>query len=173
MFNRLLILLMLTGVAGAQTTARDYYNELVEAEGLDGYADEYVCFTEPPSDHFFIFATSDLLRRTAGYQADVYAGQGDKTGEKTFRAMANLPGEFITFRSYKKGISTGQLLFMDKLPDSESYSADVAAGGHSFKETLWVNLKTGRYTFAVTNAKQTVNQQQYGRCEHTKVKGAK
>jgi hypothetical protein len=56
------VLLFLTGPMPAQgqtLTARDYYNELHDAKGLDGFADQYVCFdNDPNKDSFFIFAHS-------------------------------------------------------------------------------------------------------------------
>src|ERR1017187_894317 len=57
------ILLAPTLTHGQTMTARDYYNELHDAKGLDNFADQYVCFDNDPSgESFFIFAQSSILR---------------------------------------------------------------------------------------------------------------
>jgi hypothetical protein len=46
-------------------TARDYYNELYKAGGLDRMADRYVCFTDDPKqENFFIFGESKDIRES-------------------------------------------------------------------------------------------------------------
>lgn len=49
---------------GKAQSARDYFNELYKAGGLDRMADEYVCFDNSPElQTFFIFAKSDVLKQ--------------------------------------------------------------------------------------------------------------
>jgi len=62
---RALLILALTFL-GAQMqpqTARDYYNEIYRAGGLDNFADGEVCFDDDPKlDTFFIFGQSKHMR---------------------------------------------------------------------------------------------------------------
>jgi hypothetical protein len=44
-------------------TARDYYNELFKAGGLDNFADQYVCFRNDDQPVFFLIADSETLKR--------------------------------------------------------------------------------------------------------------
>jgi len=55
-------LFLATGTPGQ--SARNYYDELYKAAGLDRMADQYVCFDDDPAlETFFIFAKSDTLKQ--------------------------------------------------------------------------------------------------------------
>jgi len=141
-FTKLMLMLLLASVAAVGQDpmyARDYYAELVKTHSLSGFENEYSCFSDDSADgHFFIFTTSDTLRRVA--QVEAASDPSNKKKTVAFKALADLKGDFIVRLDYFKGLSTPSL-FMDKDKDSESYSAARGRG----KITLSVNLKTGRY----------------------------
>jgi hypothetical protein len=63
MKGRALFAAVLVISPGFAQTAREYYNELYAAGGLDRMVDEYVCFFEKPElKNFFLFGENKLLR---------------------------------------------------------------------------------------------------------------
>ncbi len=78
-------------------TARDYYNEIYAAGGLDRGAARYVCFNEDPGvKAFLIFTESKYLREYM-----ISNGTFDKLSKAE---QAELKKEFLVFRGYDKGV---------------------------------------------------------------------
>ena len=101
----LALLLVPTGTA---QSARDYFNELYKAGGLDRMADAYVCFDDSPElQTFFIFGKSDPLKKflmdTGGF------AKLSKNQQSVFNKG------FLIVRGYDKGVA---------LSNEEAYSKD-------------------------------------------------
>ena len=78
-------------------TARDYFDELYKAGGLDRMADAYVCFYEAENNqNFFIFGFSKDLREYM-----ISAGTFSKL---TKSQQETLKKDFLMLRGYTKGI---------------------------------------------------------------------
>ena len=76
-------------------TARDYYNEIYAAGGLDRAAARYVCFNEDPDvKAFLVFTESKYLREHM-----ISNGQFDKLSKAE---QAALRKEALIFRGYDK-----------------------------------------------------------------------
>jgi hypothetical protein len=138
----------------SQTTARQYYDELNKAKGLDRFA-EYACFpNDPGSSSFFLMAPSKDIQdamRQSNIPQDMQEG---------------LKGDFLYVRRYSAGIPEKQW-FLDKEAGTDySYSLDfkeVANGqkkyvGHAnveitivwptlrFREQITFNAHTNTHT---------------------------
>ena len=78
-------------------TARDYYNEIYAAGGLDRMADRYVCFNEDLNvKTFFIFTENKHLREYM-----ISNGTFDRLSKAE---QAELKKDFLIFRGYDKGV---------------------------------------------------------------------
>jgi len=91
-------------------TARDYYNELYKAGGLDRMADRYVCFTDDPKhENFFIFGESKDVRESM---------MADGTFSKMPKAFQDrLKKDWLIVRPYIKGVPFEQE-YLDKNGES-------------------------------------------------------
>jgi hypothetical protein len=155
------LVLFLTGTAFSQT-ARNYYDELYQAGGLDRMADGYACFDDDPAlATFFIFGESDTLK-----QFLQSVGGYDKLSAKE---KASLTKGFLTVRGYDKGVP---LSAEDTyIKDGDSWITEVA---YINKQTplrmrLQISWQTLRYKRSVEflNADKTLKSEipRYGRCE--------
>jgi hypothetical protein len=91
-------------------TARDYYNELYKAGGLDRMADRYVCFTDDPKqENFFIFGESKDIRESM--MADGKFAKMPKAFQDQFKK------DWIIVRPYNKGVPFEQE-YLDKNGES-------------------------------------------------------
>jgi hypothetical protein len=163
----LLCMFVLISVASfAQTTARDYFNELYKVGGLDRMAAQYVCFRDDKDAQvFFIFAESSNVR-------DFLKEQG---------TFAKLPKEaqqalnkgYLMVRGYDRGVPWKEPSTLGK--DGDSWisgtkhlgEAKSPASG-SLRVRLTINWQTLRYKWAVEYGHQALDQEKtsYGRCEH-------
>ena len=98
---RTVLLLMVLGIVLAQAdraqTARDYFNELFKAGGLDKRTDEYVCFDDRPSlQTFFLYADYSNLK-------DCLSGNGELA--KILKVKQDVVNKgFLMVREYDKGV---------------------------------------------------------------------
>lgn len=159
--KKIVAVLLFCGVAFA-TTARDYYNEIYKAGGLDRMADQYACFPDEENGMFFIFSKSELVKEFLKEKGDYVTLPKDQ--------RASLDKGFIYLRAYYKGIPREPIYF-DK--DGESYLYEAA-----MKDDKTAILRI-RYTFnwATLRYEQTVGYYRhdvvmpstehrgYGRCE--------
>lgn len=110
--SALLLVLLIFTAQSSPHTAREYYNELYSAGGLDRMTDEYVCFDEDPAnENFFIFMQSktlrEFLKREAGTFSKVTKEQQDKLNK-----------DWLAVHGYAKGVSIGEDDYYDKDGDS-------------------------------------------------------
>lgn len=150
-------------------TARDYYNEIYKAGGLDNFADGEVCFDKDPAlDTFFIFGQSKHMREFM---------QSDGTFAKLPKAMQDeLKKDFLIARGYNKGIAFDNEDFYDKdgaswvIKDAVPLPSDTE--GRQLRIRLTVNWETLRYKRSVEildrNSKYLSETARFGRCEDVK-----
>jgi hypothetical protein len=104
--RKVAILVVFSTACFAQS-ARQYYDELYKAGGLDRMADAYVCFDDDGKlDTFFIFAESKLLR-------EVMIADGTFTKLKK-GYQEKLKQDFLIVRGYDKGVTIGEEDFYEK-----------------------------------------------------------
>jgi len=122
---------------GQTMTARDYYNELHDATGLDNFADQYVCFdNDPRSESFFIFAQSSILRDF------LKANGGWKQLSKG--EQATLSKDWLILRNYTKGVATaGGRRFLSERGDAWVENPIKTSGG-SMRYQFEINWQTFR-----------------------------
>lgn len=145
-------------------TARQYYDELYKAGGLDRMADKYICFDdEDELKTFFIFAESKDLREFL---------TADGTMNKFPKAeQERLKKNFLIVRGYDKGVLVGDEQFYDADGaswTSEDFFLDKVKKTKA-RMRLTVTWETLRYKRSVeilksdSSLKQEVSR--YGRCE--------
>ena len=143
-------------------TARDYYNEIYAAGGLDRIVDRYVCFNDSPDvKTFFIFTENKYLREYM-----IANGTFDKLSKAE---QAEMKKEFLVFRGYDKGVP---LATEDTLnPDGTSWVSDKFMLGEKTPARLRFSIswETMRYkrSVEVLNSDGTISGEvpAYGRCE--------
>ena len=165
------ILLAPTLTHGQTMTARDYYNELHDAKGLDNFADQYVCFDNDPSgESFFIFAQSSILRdflKANGGWIQLSKGQQNL-----------LSKDWLILRNYTKGVATaGGRRFLSERGDAWAEDPYKTSGGGSMRYRFEINWQTLRYAAGVdsktsADAPYVPVKEYYGRCEEVKAGGS-
>lgn len=158
-----LALVLLFGSASMfAQSARDYYNEIYKAGGLDRMADGYVCFDDDPElDTFFIFGKSETLK-----QFLISTGEFKKMSKTQ---QAELNRGFLNTRGYDKGVP---------LSSEETYWADGTSwaiepgiiSGKKMRMRLSIEWTTLRYkrSVEILNSNGTLKSvplSRYGRCE--------
>lgn len=143
-------------------SARDYFDELYKAGGLDRVADGYVCFADDSTNqNFFIFSESKYLK-------DFLIDKGQfKTLSKANQTELNRG--YLISRGYTKGIPHAEQLIYDKAGDSwitEKYLLDKTPA----RTRLTIAWSTLRYkrSVEVLNSNSTSLSEQasgFGRCE--------
>jgi hypothetical protein len=157
----LAIVVLSTGACQAQK-AREYYDELYKAGGLDRMADGWVCFDEhPENQNFFIFAKSETLKE--------FLKENDGLKSLPQGSRAQLDKGFLFVRGYNKGVALGdgQDFY---IKDGESWVSDpfrLGRGGTG-RMRLRVSFETLRYRRSVEVTKDHVTNEAattFGRCE--------
>lgn len=158
-----LIAALLCGSASTfAQSARDYYNEIYKAGGLDRMADGYVCFDDDPKlETFFIFAKSETLR-----QFLIMTGDFKKMSKAQ---QAELNRGFLLTRLYDKGVPISREQRYQS--DGGSWAGEPGiADGTRVRLRLSIEWTTLRYKRSVEflNADDTVKSvplSRYGRCQ--------
>jgi len=113
--KRTICAILFLGSACFGQGARDYYNELYKAGGLDRMADADVCFAdETDNQNFFIVAQSESMRK--------YLMADGSFGKLPKAAQNQLQKDFLIVRGYNKGIAFADRQFLDK--DRNSWVSD-------------------------------------------------
>jgi hypothetical protein len=143
-------------------SARDYYNELHAAGGLDQIVSHWVCFDDrKESENFFLFTESKVIR-------EVMMSDGSFSRAPKI-LQDSLKKDFLFFRGYNKGVP---------LAPEEEYSPDGTAWiSHKFMldkqtparvrfEISWETLRYKR-SVEILNTDGGLNEQVsvYGRCD--------
>jgi hypothetical protein len=156
-----LLILLLASSSFAQS-ARDYYNELHAAGGLDQVVSHWVCFDDrKESENFFLFTESKVIREVMMADGSFYrAPKG---------LQDSLKKDFLFFRGYNKGVP---------LAAEEEYSPDGTAwisskfmldGKTPARVRFEISWETLRYkrSVEILNPNGTLHGlvSAYGRCE--------
>jgi hypothetical protein len=143
-------------------TAREYYDELYKAGGLDRFADGEACFDEDiTNQNFFIFGQSKHMREFM---------KADGTFEKLPKKMqVQLEKDFLIVRGYAKGIPFKDEEYYDK--DGSTWVSPVydIDPKNSMRIRLTINWQTLRYKRAVEMLDHDLHYKsevaKFGKCE--------
>src|ERR1700730_1542298 len=144
-------------------TAREYYDEIYKAGGLDRMADKYVCFDEDPTNEsFFIFGESKDVREFM---------IADGTFTKLAKDMqAKLKQDWLILRGYAKGIPFDTEEFFDKDGASWVDEPRKLDAHTNLRVRLTINWQTLRYKRSVEMLTESLKYRsevaRFGRCEH-------
>jgi hypothetical protein len=153
---RLSLMALMCVAVSAQTpqTARDYFNELREANAFNHYADEYVCFPDKDTDSFAVVAkTKDIEKMMAANNKG---------------AKPKPLGDGLVVQPYYKGVASATQ-FLDKADKDldEEWSVEFKSPLHG-KIAYRINWITGRYRFliyALDHSKTVPAEEISGKCE--------
>jgi len=152
----MIAVLLLTSTSAAQS-ARSYFEELYKAGGLDGMADEYVCFDGDPSiNAFFTFTTSKTLRQlfiTKGEFAKLPKTQRDE-----------LKRGFLILRGYDRGVAEPHEETFS--PDGSSWAEKGVIDKAPITIRFTISWETMRYTRSIETTLRSASAG-YGHCERT------
>jgi hypothetical protein len=145
-----------SALASSQLTARDYFNELRDANAFNHYGDEYACFPDEDKGGFVIVAKTKDIEKMMAANA--------KPGEK----RESLGGTGLIVQSYFKGVANQQLLYepVSKNSDAE-WSLEFKSPLHG-KMVYAFNWTTGRYrlqVYALDHSKTAPAEELSGKCE--------
>lgn len=147
-------LLSVVAVPVRAQTARDYFNELRDANTFNRYADKYVCFRDDNVPSFAVVSTArDAL--------DAMNRSGNKDGAKVLAKA----GDGLFVHDYYKGVANNETALFEKVDGN--YRVDFNAPMHG-RMVYMINWKTGRYrmqVFALDHSKTIPASETSGKCE--------
>jgi len=155
---------LILSVAAFGQSARQYYNELYKAGGLDRFADGHVCFDDDDKlQTFFIFGESKHIREFM--MADGSFGKMIKDLQE------KLKKDFLIVRGYDKGVAVGEEDFYSQ--DGSSWVGDIFVLSKQPKTLgrmrLSITSETLRYkrSVEILNPDTSFSGQyaRYGKCE--------
>lgn len=148
-------LLSVIAVSVRAQTARDYFNELRDANTFNRYADKYVCFRDDNVPSFAVVSTvRDVL--------DAMTRSGNKDGAK----LLVKAGDGLFVHDYYKGVANNESTLFEKVEGN--YRVDFNAPIHHGRMVYMINWKTGRYrlqVFALDRSKDVPAYETSGKCE--------
>jgi len=160
-FLGLLVLGLGISVSVSAQSARDYFKELKEANTLNHYKDEYVCFRDDNIPSFAVVAKiADIIEHMRK--------SGDQVGVKDLAAAK----DGLIVETYYKGVGNGGNIFdiakrADPSGDSKDYSYEF--GGKNPGKILYsINWATRRYrerVFIYQKSRTIPASEGSGRCE--------
>jgi hypothetical protein len=142
-------------------TARDYYNEIHKAGGLDRMAAGYACFPDEDTGKFFIFSQSEVVRQFLIDEGEYKRLPKDQ--------QTQLDRGFIYLRTYFKGIPRTPL-YIDKDGESYLFEGAMKDKGGVIRIRYTFNWTTLRYEETVSvyvkgAGSRSSEHSGYGRCE--------
>ncbi len=156
-----LTLLLTVSAFGQEPTARDYYNQLVKANGVEGFTNSYVCFRDEPNDQFLTFSKTEDIAKLFPWEKFAK----DSTPQKAREAKAQFEKPALMMLGYKKGVQVGEPYFLDK--DGEAWMMPMK---ENMRIRFTINWKTLRYRWAIetktkVNPYWTIAADHFGQCE--------
>jgi hypothetical protein len=137
----LVFVLSLSAFSQTQKSARDYYNELDKAHGLEGFSNEYVCFRDDPNDEQFLtFSKTQDIAKTYPWE------NFPANKRRAARAEFEKPG--LLMLGYKKGIQLGEPVVFDK-DDVRGNSWVMLTKVKGMRIHFTINWQTLRYRWSV------------------------
>lgn len=161
---KILMLFVLLVTTCSAETAREYYDELYKAGGLDRMADKYVCFDDDKNNpNFFIFGESKDIR---DYM--IVVGTFAKLSKAEQEQFKN---DFLIMRGYSKGIAFDKEQFFDA--DGNSWVTDPFVLTRKPKTMARMRFTFTRETLRYRREVELINSEftsgkdhgGYGRCE--------
>jgi hypothetical protein len=139
------LVLSLSASSQSQKTARDYYNELDKAHGLEGFSNEYVCFRDDPNDEQFLtFSKTQDIAKTYPW--------GDFPANQRAAAKAQFEKPGLLMLGYKKGIQLGDPVVLDK-DDVRDNSWVMLTKVKGMRIHFTINWQTLRYRWSIEEQK--------------------
>ena len=142
-------------------TARNYYDELYKAGGLDGAASMYACFDDrAESTEFFTFVTSDVVKD--------YLIENGKFAALPAAQKADLNKGWLHTRVYFRGVPAPNENVFHK--DGDAWGGEkTVINGVPMRIRLMISMQTLRYSrdLEFLSAVRTLHADTatYGRCE--------
>jgi hypothetical protein len=130
----ILICVSASGVATAQT-AREYFNELRDANAFTHYGDVYVCFPDDDKGGFSVIAkTIDIEKKMAAADGIFDANKSTKHEE------------YLSETPYFKGVASDKTRLYEKMDKNSdgNWSLEYKSPLHG-KNVYMINWATGRY----------------------------
>ena len=161
--RKVAILVILSATCFAQS-ARQYYDELYKAGGLDRMADGFACFDDDAKlQTFFIFGESKTIREFM---------MADGTFEKLNKDFQQkLKEDFLIVRGYDKGVAIGDEDYYRKdgnswVGDKFLLSKQPKAFGRMRFNLTWETLRYKR-SLEILNPDMRLKSQvaRYGKCD--------
>jgi hypothetical protein len=160
----LALFLSLSASSQSQKTARDYYNELDKARGLEGFSNEYVCFRDDRNDEQFLtFSKTQDIAKT--YPWESFPANQRAAAKAEFEK----PG--LLMLGYKMGIQNGEPVVFDKDKDDVRGNSWVMLTKiKGMRIHFTINWRTLRYRWSVEEQKYGVwavveKADTFGQCE--------
>lgn len=163
--TKLALVWLILGLACNAQSARDYYNELYKAGGLDRMADEYVCFDDSQDlQTFFIVGNSDTVKWFLQHEGEF--------AKPPKSQQAELNRGFLIVHQYAKGIDNGRMFYAK---DDNSWVTDQFTVGSQKKMPMRMRLSITWETLRYQHRVELLNAgdlsftgqavSHYGRCE--------
>jgi hypothetical protein len=138
-------------------TARNYFNELKNADTFNRYSDEYVCFADSDAPSFAVMSTTDsILQRMK------------RNGEKISKEMAQEMKGGLAVQTYFKGVANKVIVYDEQKEMERADNTYSIEFGSPFKGKMVykINWITGRYRLQVFAANKAVPASEAsGKCE--------
>ncbi|MFL6437701.1 MAG: hypothetical protein ACJ71Q_08990 [Terriglobales bacterium] len=149
------LVLLMSPMQGFGQTAREYFDELVKANSLNTYQDEYACFRDDEVPSFAVVSTADSVR-----------SKWKQNGVKIPKGFEKDQGLFL--KTYYKGIANKAKLF-DKDGDEYSLTFNVKDQKNAHMKMVYtINWDTGRYRmrlYELSSSKTMPAYEVSGKCE--------
>jgi hypothetical protein len=141
----------------SKLTARDYFNELRDANAFNHYGDEYVCFPDEDTGGFAIVAK--------GKDVEKMMAENSKPGEK----QKPLGEATLIVQIYSKGVASAQPQLFDPVDKNSDVQWSMEFGSPMHGKMVYAfNWTTGRYrllVYALDRSKTIPAAETSGKCE--------
>jgi len=137
-------------------TARQYFNEMRDANSFTSGTDKYVCFRDDDVPSFVVVAAAE----------DVVAQLIQLGKETAAKDVAKMAQDGLFLRTYFKGVASGETQIYDKIDGD--YRLDFDAPLKHGRMVYQINWRTGRYRvklYALDSSKDVPAYEASGKCE--------
>ena len=154
-------LLPLLAIAATPETGRDYYNELLNVQGLNPLA-TFVCFPDDQPETFFIMGRSSQFEATLKAKGRPI----DPAFQKTLK-QAKRNHELLYWQGFHKGVASDASMLERGASASEWSVTSNEVGGEkaTVKVTVRITWPTLRYRLEISFKDKPGEFDAYGQCE--------
>lgn len=153
-----LLLITSTMYQSKQLTARDYYDELYKAGGLDNFVDQYVCFRDDSVPTFFLLSDGKAIRALLSTH--------NRSNSLPSEAQSELKKDFLIARFYHKDIAQ-EREFLDPAKRGV-WKEEISVEKGTIQVSLSLNWDTLRYLRAVNVKGEANSYDDAGKCERVR-----